>query len=319
MCASRIWLVLATSLVAHPANAQNYPDKPVRFIVGFTAGSATDITARLFAAKFAEAWNVPVTVENVPGAGGSVGGDRVAKSTPDGTTFYWGANGALTINPTLQPNQTYDVLRDLAPVARLLIVPSILAVNNDVPAKTFPELMALAKKEPGKLSYASPGVGTPQHIAGELLKSQAGVNITHVPYRGAVFTDVIGGRVTMTLQNMGAILPVVKEGRLRGIAVTSLKRMSAIDLPTVAESGLPGFEAISWFGLMAPAGTPAPVIAKAHQQAVATVAMPDVRAKLTQLGFDITTDGPDAMGAIIRADIAKWAKVIKDANIKTEN
>ena len=132
--------------------AGNYPDKPVRFIVGFTAGSATDITARLFAAKFAEAWNVPVTVENVPGAGGSVGGDRVAKSAPDGTTFYWGANGALTINPTLQQNQTYDVVRDLAPVARLLIVPSIVAVNNDVPAKTFGELIALAKAQPGKLS-----------------------------------------------------------------------------------------------------------------------------------------------------------------------
>ncbi len=143
----------------------------MRFIVGFTPGSATDITARLFAAKFAEAWKVPVTVENVPGAGGSVGGDRVAKSAPDGTTFYWGANGALTINPTLLPNQTYDVVRDLAPVARLLIVPSILAVNNDVPAKSFAELIALAKAKPGKLSYASPGVGTPQHIAGELLKS----------------------------------------------------------------------------------------------------------------------------------------------------
>ena len=228
----------ALTLIAAPAYAQaNYPDKPVRFIVGFTPGSATDITARLFAAKFAEAWNVPVTVENVPGAGGSVGGDRVAKSTPDGTTFYWGANGALTINPTLQQNQTYDVVRDLAPVARLLIVPSIVAVNNDVLAKTFRELIALAKTQPGKLSYASPGVGTPQHIAGELLKSQAGVDIVHVPYRGAVFTDVIGGRVTMTLQNMGAILPVVKEGRLRGVAVTSLRRTPIIDLPTVAEFG----------------------------------------------------------------------------------
>ena len=272
--------------------------------------------ARLFAAKFAEAWNVPVTVENVPGAGGSVGGDRVAKAAPDGTTFYWGANGALTINPTLQPNPTYDVVRDLSPVARVLIVPSILAVNNDLPATNFRELVALAKAEPGKLSYASPGAGTPQHIAGELLKSLAGVNITHVPYRGAVFTDVIGGRVPMTLQNMGAILPVVKDGRLRGIAVTSLRRTPVIDLPTLAESGLPGFEAISWFGLMAPAGTPAAIVAKASQQAIAIVAMPDVREKLVQLGFDTTMDGPDAMGAVIKADIAKWAKVIKDANIK---
>ncbi len=230
----------------------------MRFIVGFTAGSATDITARLFAQKFQDAWNVPVTVENVPGAGGSVGGDRVAKSAPDGTTFYWGANGALTINPTLLTSQTFDVVRDLAPVARLLVMPSILAVNNDVPAKSFAEFVALAKAQPGKLSYASPGVGTPQHIAGEMLKRQAGIDIVHVPYRGAVFTDVIGGRVTMTLQNMGAILPVVRQGQLRGLAVTSLKRTPIMPgLPTMAESGLPGFEAISWFGLMAPAGTPA--------------------------------------------------------------
>src|SRR5262249_16669174 len=216
-------VVVALSLLlsAGGAAAQaSYPDKPVRFIVGFTAGSATDITARIFAQKFAEAWNVAVTVENVPGAGGSVGGDRVAKSPADGATFYWGANGALTINPTLLPNQTYDVQRDLAPVVRVLQMVSIVAVNNDVPVKTFPELTALAKAEPGKLSYASPGVGTPQHIAGELLKTLAGVNITHVPYRGAVFTDVIGGRVTMTIQNMGSVLPVVREGRLRGVAVT---------------------------------------------------------------------------------------------------
>jgi tripartite-type tricarboxylate transporter receptor subunit TctC len=313
-------LIAALSVVlsSGPASAQaNYPDKPVRFIVGFTPGSATDITARLFAQKFAEAWNVPVTVENVPGAGGSVGGDRVAKAAPDGATLYWGANGALTINPTLQANPTYDVQRDLAPVVRLLVMPSILAVGNDVAAKSVAELFALAKAQPGKLSYASPGVGTPQHIAGELLKSLAGVDIVHVPYRGAVYTDVMSGRVTMTLQNMGTILPVVREGRLRGLAVTSLKRSSVMPaLPTIAESGFADFEAISWFGLMAPARTPASVIAKVHQQALAIVAMPDVREKLAALGLDTTADGPDAVAAIIKADTAKWAKVIKDANIK---
>jgi tripartite-type tricarboxylate transporter receptor subunit TctC len=318
----RAWkAALAALLMAAPAAAQGqYPDKPVRFIVGFTAGSATDITARLFAQKFQEAWNVAVTVENVPGAGGSVGGDRVAKSAPDGTTFYWGANGALTINPTLLTTQTYDVVKDLAPVARLLIVPSILAVNNDVPAKNYGELVALAKAQPGKLSYASPGVGTPQHIAGELLKGLSHVDIVHVPYRGAIFTDVIGGRVTMTLQNMGAILPVVRQGQLRGLAVTSLKRSPAIpELPTIAESGVPGFEAISWFGLMAPVGTPAPIIDKIYRQAVKIAAMPEIRQKLANLGADTTSDAPDAFAAIIKADIAKWAKVIKDANIKTEN
>src|SRR5215207_3191059 len=222
----RAWMAaLAVALSAASASAQAaYPDKPVRFIVGFTAGSATDITARMFAQKFQDAWNVPVTVENVPGAGGSVGGDRVAKAAPDGATFYWGANGALTINPTLLTSQTYDVVRDLAPIARLLVSPTILAVNNDVPAQSFAELIALAKAQPGKLSYASPGVGTPQHIAGEMLKSIAGIDIVHVPYRGAVFTDVVGGRVTRTMQNMGTILPVVRQGQLRGLAVTSLVR-----------------------------------------------------------------------------------------------
>jgi tripartite-type tricarboxylate transporter receptor subunit TctC len=255
----------------------------------------------------------------VPGAGGSVGGDRVAKAAPDGTTFYWGANGALTINPTLMASQSYDVERDLAPVARLLVMPSILAVNNDVPAKSFAEFVALAKAQPGKLSYASPGVGTPQHIAGELLKRQAGIDVVHVPYRGAVFTDVIGGRVTMTLQNMGSILPVVRQGQLRGLAVTSLSRTPIMpDLPTLAESGLPGFEAISWFGLMAPAGTPAPIITKVYQQAAKIAMEPEMKAKLAQLGLDAASDPPDAVAKIIKADIAKWAKVIKDANIKAE-
>jgi tripartite-type tricarboxylate transporter receptor subunit TctC len=311
---------LAASLIAAPATAQvPYPERPVRFIVGFTAGSATDITARIFAENFAEAWNVPVTVENVPGAAGSVGGSRVAKATPDGAMFYWGANGALTINPTLQANPTYDVVRDLAPVARLVVMPSLLVANNEVPAKSLAELIALAKAEPGKLSYATPGVGTPQHIAGELLKSLAAVNIVHVPYRGAVFTDVIGGRVPLALQNMGSILPIVREGRLRALVVTSLQRTLIMpELPTVAESGFPGFEAISWFGLLAPAGTPAPIIDKVYLQAIKIAAMPDVREKLAKLGLDTAADPPDAFAAIIKSDIAKWEKVIRQANIKGE-
>jgi tripartite-type tricarboxylate transporter receptor subunit TctC len=202
-------------------------------------------------------------------------------------------------------------------VVRLLQMASILAVNNDVPAKSFPELIALAKAQPGKLSYASPGVGTPQHIAGELLKSLAGVDIVHVPYRGAVFTDVIGGRVTMTLQNMGTILPVVREGRLRGLAVTSLKRTSVMpDLPAIAEQGFPGFEATSWFGLMAPAGTPAAITGKVAQQAIAIARDPAIRERLAALGLDTTADTGDGFAAIIKADTAKWAKVIRDANIK---
>ena len=207
-------LIVLLLLSSH-AIGQNYPDRTIRIMVGFTAGSATDISARMFAQKLGEVWNVPVTVENLPGAAGSVGGERVAKSLPDGYTLYWGANGAMTINPSLLPSPTFDPQRDLAPVARLLVSPSILAVNNDVPAKSVAELIALVKAQPGKLSYASPGTGTPQHIAGEVLKNQLGLDIVHVPYRGANFTDVIGGRITMTFQNAGALLPTVREGKLR--------------------------------------------------------------------------------------------------------
>jgi tripartite-type tricarboxylate transporter receptor subunit TctC len=311
-------VAFAALLMAAPTVAQTgYPDRPVRIIVGFTAGSATDITARMFAQKLNAAWNVPVTVENIPGAGGSVGGDRVAKAAPDGTTLYWGANGAMTINPSLLPNPTFDTVRDLAPIARVLVMPSLLVVNNDVPAKSVAELFALAKARPGQLSYASPGVGTPQHIAGELLKSLASVDIVHVPYRGVALADVIGGRVTMTLQNMGAILPVVRDGKLRALAVTSNQRSPIIpELPTLAESGFPGFEAISWFGLLAPAHTAAPIIAKVHEEIVKIAAQTDMRERLAQLGLDVAVNSPDGFAAVINADIAKWAKVIKDANIK---
>jgi len=305
-------------LAAGGASAQtNYPDRTIRILVGFTAGSATDISARMFAQKLGEAWNVPVTVENIPGAGGSVGGERVAKAAPDGYTLYWGANGALTINPSLQNNPTFEPLRDLAPVARLLVMPSILAVNNDVPVRSVAELIALARAQPGKLSYATPGVGTPQHIAGEVLKSLAGIDIVHVPYRGANFTDVIGGRVTMTFQNAGAILPIVREGKLRALAVTSLKRSPNMpEYPTMVEAGFAGFEAISWFGVLAPAGTPAPIIAKLHQEAVRIVSQPDMRENFGRIGLDVVTDPPDAFATVIRTDTAKWAKVIKDAGIK---
>ena len=311
-------VALAALLMAAPTVAQTgYPDRPIRIIVGFTPGSATDITARMFALKLNAAWNVPVTVENIPGAGGSVGGERVAKATPDGTTLYWGANGAMTINPSLSPSPTFDPARDLAPIARVLVMASIVAINNDMPAKSVAELFALAKAKPGQLSYASPGVGTPQHIAGELLKSLAGVDIIHVPYRGAVLTDVMSGRVTMTLQNMGTILPVVRDGKLRGLAVTSLERVAVIpELPTLAESGFPGFEAVSWFGLLAPAGTPAPVIAKLHGDIAKIAAQADMQERLAQLGLAAAVNSPDEFAAVIKADIAKWAKVIKDANIK---
>jgi len=245
--------------------------------------------------------------------------ERVAKSAPDGSTFYWGANGAMTINPPLHPSPTFDPVRDLAPIARVLVMPSILAVNNEVPAKTVAELFALAKAQPGKLSFASPGVGTPQHIAGELLKNLAGVDIVHVPYRGAILTDVIGGRVTMTLQNMGVILPIIRDGKLRALAVTSLRRSPIIsELPTLAESGFPGFEVISWFGLLAPTATPAVIIDKVHGELERIVANADTRERIAQLGLEASVNSPEEFAVVIKTDTAKWAKVIRAANIKAE-
>jgi tripartite-type tricarboxylate transporter receptor subunit TctC len=311
-------LGVATLFASAPAFAQtNYPDGPVRIIVGFTAGSATDITARMFAQKLNEIWKVPVTVENVPGAGGGVAADRVAKAAPDGATLMWGANGALTVNRALQIRPSYDPTRDFAPISLVLRMPSIVAVNNDVPAKSFAELIALAKAQPGKLSYATPGVGTPQHIGGELLKIMAGIDITHVPYRGAVLTDVIGGRVPIVLSNTGAILPIVREGKLRGLAITALERSPNVpELPTIAESGFPGFEATSWFALMAPGGTPAPIVNKVQRDALAIAQDPAMRAKLAQLGLDVVGSSPADLASIIKFDIAKWSKVIAEAGIK---
>ena len=315
----RLAFLALTLLEAGHASAQTYPDHAVRILVGFTPGSATDVSARMFAQKLSDAWAVPVTVENLPGGGGSIGGERVARSPPDGYTLYWGANGAMTINPSLQNNPTFEPMRDLAPVARLLVMPSILAVNVDVPAKTVAELIALAKVQPGKLTYASPGTGTPQHIAGEMLKRMAGIDIVHVPYRGANFTDVIAGRVTMTFQNAGAILPTVREGKLRPLAVTSLKRSPNMpEFPTMIEAGVADFEATSWFGLLAPAGTPSEIVTKLHHEAVRIVSSPDMREKFALIGLDVVGDAPDAFAAIIRSDTLKWAKVIKEAGIKGE-
>jgi len=309
-------LTMVSVAVHAQADPSGYPSKPVRIVVGFTPGSATDVTARLFAQKFGEMWGVPVTVENTPGAGGTVGAARAAKTPPDGYTLKYGANGAMTIAPSLYSKLAYDPTRDFTPVSLVLSMASIVAVNNEVPVKSFQQLIALARAQPGKLSYASPGVGTPQHVGTELLKILAGADITHVPYKGAIFTDVIGGRVTMTLQNAAAILPTVRDGRLRGLAQTSLKRSPSMpEFPTVAESGFPGFEVLSWFGLLVPAGTPTAIVNKLHQDTLKVLAQPDMRASFTKLGLDMVGNMPGEFGGIIKSDIGKWAKVIKEAGI----
>ncbi|MCC7484531.1 MAG: tripartite tricarboxylate transporter substrate binding protein [Burkholderiales bacterium] len=313
-------LAVAAAPVRAQADAAGYPSKPVRIIVGFAPGSSTDVTARIFALKLAEMWGVGVTVENTPGAGGTVGAARAAKAAPDGYTLQYGANGAMTIAPSLFTKLQYDAVRDFAPVSQVLLMGSILAVHNSLPVKSMKELLALARARPGELSYASPGTGTPQHIGFELLKILAHVDITHVPYKGAIFTDVLGGRVPITLQNFGAILPTIRDGKLRAIAQSSLKRSPSMpDLPTIAESGFPGFEAVSWFSFLVPTGTPAPIVKKVHQDVLRVLGQADARGRFTELGLDIVGNSPAELAAIIKQDIAKWGKVIRDAGITATN
>jgi tripartite-type tricarboxylate transporter receptor subunit TctC len=314
----RVLAALVLALVVSPVVAQTtWPDKPVKLVVGFTPGSATDVTARMFAQRFGEAWGQPVVVENVAGNSGAIGTDRVAKAAPDGYTLMWSGNAAITILPSLQ-TLPFDPLKDLAPISTSLSMPSIFFVNNDLPVKSIGDLIAYAKANPGKLSYGTPGVGTPQHVAGELFCHLAGIKMEHIPYRGANLTDVMSGVVPVGIQNAGASLPLVRDGRVRGIAITSLKRSAnAPDLPTMVEAGFPGFEATSWFALMAPAGTPKPIIDKVRAESLKVLADPEMRKKFATLGLDIVGSTPEETRAAIVADIPKWAKVIKDANIKT--
>jgi len=316
----RALMALALALVVHPLAAQtNWPDKPVRLVVGFTAGSATDVTARMFAQKFSEAWGQPVVVENIAGNSGAIGTDKVAKALPDGYTLMWSGNAAITILPNLQ-TLPFDPLKDLAPISTALSMPSIFLVNNDLPVKSIGELIAYAKANPGKLSYGTPGVGTPQHVAGELFCHLAGIKMEHIPYRGANLADVMGGIVPVGIQNAGASLPLVRDGRVRGIGITSLKRSpNAPDLQTMVEAGFPGFEATSWFALMAPAGTPQPILDKVRAQSLKVLADPEMQKKFAALGLDVVGSTPEQTRAAIANDIPKWGKVIKDANIKPGN
>jgi tripartite-type tricarboxylate transporter receptor subunit TctC len=311
---------LAALSISGAALAQTgYPDKPIRILVGFTPGVAPDITGRLLADKFSEAWGKPVVVENVTGAGGNIATDRVAKAAPDGYTLLMGGNSSLVINPSLYEKLPFDPIKDFAPIAQIFVAANILVVHPEFPAKSLPELIALARAQPGKLTYAHAGVGTSQHLAGELFKSMAKIDVQPVAYRGstAVMPDMLAGRLSLFFGNVVNVLPLVREGKLKAFAVTSLKRSAvAPDLPTMAESGFPGFEAVPWFGLMAPAGTPPAIIDKLHRETVRVLALPDVRRRLEELGLDVIGSSPAELAAVIKSETPHWAKVIREAGIK---
>jgi tripartite-type tricarboxylate transporter receptor subunit TctC len=313
-------LALATTQYANAD--MKYPDRSVRIIVGFPPGTAPDVSARILANKFTEHWGVPVVVENLTGAGSNIATERVAKSTPDGYTLLMGGNPSLVISPSLYEKLPYDPIKDFALISQVFVAANILTVHPDVPAKSIQELVALAKAQPGKLTYGHAGIGTSQHLAGELFKYMAHVDITPVAYRGstAVVPDLLAGRLTMFFGNVVNVMPLIRDGKLRAFAVTSLKRSAvAPDIPTFNESGFPGFEAVPWFGLMAPAGTPPEIIDTVYHETIKDLALPDVRKAMGDQGLDIIGNTPAEFAAVLKKEIPQWAKVIKEANIKISN
>jgi tripartite-type tricarboxylate transporter receptor subunit TctC len=300
--------------------AQPYPTKPIRLLVGYAPGGATDIIARTIAGKLQESLGQPVIVENKPGATSNIASELVAKSVPDGYTLLLGTIANAT-NMTAYKTPGYDTLRDFIPITQTMSAPSVLAVHPSVPAKTLKELIALAKAQPGKLSYASSGTGGSPHLAGELLKLRAGVDLLHVPYKGATpaMTDLLGGQVTMSFQTALSAIPHLQGGKLNVIAVAAHKRMAQLpNVPTMAEAGLPDFEVSSWNGLFAPAKTPPEIIAKLHQATVKALALPDVREKLAAQGAEGVANTPEEFRAYVRSEIDKWAKVIRASGMAIE-
>ena len=319
----RTVVIFLLSLIAMPVIAQgNYPEQPVRILVGFTAGVAPDVTGRLLAEKLGVAWGRPVVVENITGAGGNIAADRLAKSPPNGYTLGMIGNGSLVFSPSLYDKLSFDPVKDFSPIAQIFVAANVLVVPSGVPAKTLPELVALARAQPGVLTYAHAGAGTSQHLAAELFKSMAGVDIRPVAYRGttALLPDLLAGRVSLSFANVVNVVPLVREGKLRAFAVTSATRSGvAPELPTMAESGYPGFEAVPWFGLMAPAGTPGPIVERLHRDTVKVLAQPDVRRKMNDLGLDVIGGTPSEFAAAIERETPRWARVIKQAGIKASD
>jgi len=327
----RAWLTLGASLllsaaVLLPSAAQaqgaaaTFPDKPMRIVVTFTPGGAPDILGRLLAERFTAAWGQPVLVDNRPGAGGNTGADFVAKAAPDGYTIIVGTVGTHSINGALYAKMPYDMVKDFTPVTLLATTPNMLVVHNEVPAKNLKDFIALGKKE-GKMTFASSGSGTSIHVSGELFKTMTGIDMVHIPYKGraTAIPDVLGGRVTMMFDNMPSSLQLVREGKLRALGVTSSQRSAAApDIPTNAESGLPGFEAVSWFALFAPANTPKPIVDKLQAEVRKILKTPDVAKRLADAGLEPVGSTPEELAAYQKAEIAKWAKVVKESGAKAD-
>ena len=300
--------------------AQSYPSKPIKIVVPFAVGGIADTFARVLAQKVQDAWGQPVVVENKPGAGGNIGADLVAKSPPDGYTLVMGSIGTHAVNPHLVKSMPYDAQKDFVPIAHVLDAEGLLVVNPSLPVKTVPELIAHLKAHPGQVSYASAGVGTASHLAGELFKTMASVDMTHVPYKGntPAITDVMGGQAQMIFATMPTVIQQARAGRLRSIAVIGTSRAKgAPEIPAVAET-LPGFEVSNWIGLFAPAGTPPEIVRRWNAEVQRVMTSADVQPRLESEGARFIPTTPESFAAFQRSESARWGKMIRDAGIKVE-
>ena len=303
------------------ALAQAYPAKPIRFVVPYPAGGPLDTVARLLGYKVSESVHQPVIVDNKPGAGGNIGADAVAKSPPDGYTILMGAVATHAINPTLYASIPYDPIRDFIPVTQVASTPNVLVLNPSIPASTVREFIAYAKAHPGELNFGSGSTGSAGHLAGELFKSMAAIEMTHIPYKGAApaMQDLIGGRIQLMFDNLASSLGQVRAGKVKAIAVTTARRTAlAPELPTIAESGLPGFDISTWFGIFVPAGTPRDVVEKLHGEFTRALADRDVREKMLTLGAEPVGSRPEEFAAYIRAEADKYARVIRASGAKAD-
>ena len=332
LIASYALLTLATGLFTPkdaiaqlPAGATQppaaYPAKPIRLVVPFTPGGSTDILARAIGVELTKAWGQPVIIDNVPGAGGSIGADKVAKSAADGYTLLMGHIGTLAVNPSLYPALPYNPVKDFAPVAWVARVPNVLVVHPAVNARTVKDLVALAKARPGQLNYGSGGNGSAANLATEYFKRQTGASLLHIPYKGTApaVTDLVGGQIQVLFTGAPAVLPFIKSGQLKALAVSSPKRLDALpDLPTVAEGGYKDFEADQWYGLVAPAGTPREVIMKLNAQINQSLNSPELKTRLASEGAIATPTTPEAYGQLIVREIARWKPVIQSGRVRAD-
>jgi tripartite-type tricarboxylate transporter receptor subunit TctC len=317
-------MALSAALGVGAAQAQSaagYPSRPLRLVVPFTPGGSTDILARAIAQQLTLAWGQPVVIDNVPGAGGAIGAEKVAKASPDGYTLLMGHIGTLAVNPSLYPHLPYDPIKHFTPVAWVARVPNVLVVHPSVPAKTVAELVALARAKPGALNYGSGGNGSAANLAGEYFKFQTHTAIVHIPYRGTApaVTDLLGGQVQLLFTGAPAVLGQIRSGQLRALAVSSSKRLEALpDVPTVSESGYPGFEADQWYGVVAPMGTPVDIVNKLNQQINEALRSAELKSRLQTEGAIATPDTPAAFGRLIASEIQRWKPVISSGRVKPQ-